>query len=433
MPVTTRKAKPQAKNYEDAEVSEQSDNENTTFDKLFGHAKYVDTDSEPEFGKGKSKSRKSHGRKSGGGKRKSIMRTPALPDLSDDEDRRAGNTPEADLFPVEYGQPKGTMHASTPSSHMLVTIPQLLQIHVDATKTNGKATINLNLADLISSQAANQAQHPDTSLLATETASIEEDVAPIEVDQARPRSKRAKLLHDAKAQKLAAKPARKGFTDLPYELRIGVYREIFVKQQPLHFSSKEGFSRSAQFLRTCKLVHEEGREIMYSENSFHFSRSNQTRGTYFESDWREIGFKDVRRFFEDIGPANISLMKYVSFFLTDAPPSVTPYLEEEQRRCVNDPVLHRVFKLIGSQAVLNKLGIAFQVRRNVLPSDYVFLKALSSIKCHKFYQARKWWTTNRLSYGIMDRLQKVMVIKKEVDEDVDVSRKKTVEPEMYLD
>ena len=432
MPVTTRKAKPQAKTYDEGEVSEQSENDNINFDKLFGHAKYIDSESEPEFGKGKAKSRRSHGKKASVGKRKS-MRPLALPDMSDDEDRRAGNTPEMDEFPIDYGQPTGTMHNSTPASKMLVAMPQLLQIHVDATKSNGKATINLNLADLISTQASQQAQHSDTSLLAAEAATIEEEVALIEVDQSKPRSKRAKLLHDTKAQKLTAKSNRKGFTDIPYELRIGIYREIFVKPQPLHFSSKEDFSRSAQFLRTCKLVHEEGREIIYGENSFHFSRSNQTRGTYFERDWREIGFKDVRRFLEDIGPANIALLKYVSFFLTDAPPSVTPYLEEEQRRCVNDPVLHHVFKLIGSQAILNKLGIAFQVRRNVVPSDYVFLKALSSIKCHKFYQARKWWTTNRLSYGIMDRLQKVMVIKKEVDEDVDISKKKTVEPEMYLD
>jgi hypothetical protein len=312
-------------------------------------------------------------------------------------------------------------------------MPQVLQIHVDATNSNGKATINLNLAVLISSQALKQSQHSNTGALAAEAASIGEEDTLIEVDQAKHRSKRAKLLHDARAQKLTAKLTKKGFTDLPYELRIGIYREIFVKQRPLHFTSKEGFSRSAQFLRTCKLVHEEGRKIMYGGNSFHFSRSNQARGTYFESDWREIGFKDVRRFLEDIGPANISLLKYVSFFLSDAPPSVTPYLEEEQRRCVNDPVLHRVFKLIGSQAILNKFAVAFQVRRTVVPSDYVFLKALSSIKCHEFSQARKWWSTNRLSYGMMDRLQKVMVIKKEVDEDVDVSKKKTVEPEMYLD
>jgi len=170
---------------------------------------------------------------------------------------------------------------------------------------------------------------------------------------------------------------------------------------------------------------------MYGENAFHFSRSSKTRGTYFESDWREIGFKDVRRFFNDIND-NVSFMKYISFSLDDAAPSATPYLEEEQRRCVNDPILHHIFKLIGSHTVLTKFAIAFHIRRTIVNSDYVFLKALSSIKCHQFNQARHWYSTRRMSYGIMDRLQKVMVSKKEVDEDVDLSRKKTVEPEMYL-
>lgn len=431
MPVTTRKAKPQAKNYEEDEVSEFSDDEVPTFDKLFGHAN--DPDPEPDFRKAKSKSRRSQGRtggkKSNGRKRKSTQ-PPALPDMSDDEARRSGDTPELDEYPVNFDDPAGPI-ASSARSQRLATVPQIFQIHIDASKSNGKATINLNLAELISSHASKDVRSCD--IAAKEEAPVGEEDTLVEVEEPKHRSKRAKLLHDARAQKIAAKLTKKGFTDLPYELRIGIYREIFVRKRPLLFNSKEGFSRSAQFLRTCKLVYEEGREILYGENSFHFSRSSQTRGTYFESDWKEIGFKDVRRFFEDIGPANISLLKYASFLLSDAPPSVTPYLEEEQRRCVNDPVLHRVFKLLGSQATLHKFAVAFQVRRTVVPSDYVFLKALSSIKCNDFSQPRKWWSTNRLSYGIMDRLQKVMVIKEEVDEDVDVSKKKTVEPEMYLD
>ena len=434
MPVTTRKAKPQAKNYEEDEVSDVSGDDTTTFDKLFGYAN--DSDPEPDFRKVKSKSRrsqgKSGGKKSNGRKRKSTQ-APALPDMSDDEDRRSGATPELDDYPVNFDDPRGTIHASNITSKRFVAMPQVLQIHIDATNSNGKATINLNLADLISTQASQDSRMSQIDTLAAEAATIGEEDTLIEVDEPKHRSKRAKLLHDARAQKLVAKLTKKGFTDLPYELRVGIYREIFVKKRPLHFTSKEGFSRSSQFLRTCKLVYEEGREIMYGENSFHFSRSSQTRGTYFESDWREIGFKDTRRFLEDIGPANISLLKYVSFLLSDAPPSITPYLEEEQRRCVNDPVLHRVFKLLGSQAILNKFAVAFQVRRTVVPSDYVFLKALSSINCHELSQPRKWWSTNRLSYGIMDRLQKVMVIESEVDEDVDLSKKRTVEVEMYLD
>lgn len=436
MPVTTRKAKPQAKTYEEDRVSEQSDDDTTTFDNVFGHANDNDSNSEPDFRKANSKGRKNQiklgGKKSNGRKRKS-MRAPTLPEMSDDEDRRAGDTAELIEHQFHFGGSTETVHTSIPATERLFTIPQVVQIHVDATSSNGKATINLNLVDLISFQASKRSRTSSINTLAAAGTSFDEEDTFVEAAKPTYRSKRTKLFHDAGAQKLTAKSTRKGFTDLPYELRIGIYREVFVKKQPLHFTSKEGFSRSAQFLRTCKLVHEEGREIMYSENSFHFSRSSQARGTYFEADWREIGFKDIRRFLEDIGPANIALLKYVTFFLSDAPPSVTPYLEEDQRRCVNDPVLHRVFNLIGSQAVLNKFAIAFQVRRTVVASDFVFLRALAGIKCYNFNQARKWWSTNRLSYGIMDRLQKVMVIKKEVDQDVDLSKKKTAEPELYLD
>jgi hypothetical protein len=434
MPVTTRKAKPQAKNYEEDEVSEFSDDDTPTFDKLFGHAD--NSDSEPDFRTTKSKRRRSQGKTAGKkskGKKRKSTHTAALPEMSDDEDRRSGDTPELDDYPVNFDDPTGTIHASKTASRRLATGAQVLQIHVDATKSNGKATINLNLADLISCHAFKDIQLSTIDNIAADEASIGEEDTLVSAEEPKHRSKRAKLLHEARSQKFAAKLTKRGFADLPYELRVGIYREIFVKKRPLHFTSKEDFSRSAQFLRTCKLVSEEGREIMYGENSFHFSRSSQTRGTYFESDWKEIGFKDARRFFEDIGPANISLLKYVSFALSDAPPSVTPYLEEEQRRCVNDPVLHRVFKLLGSYAMLNKFAIAFQVRRTVIPSDYVFLKALSSIRSHKVSQPCKWWSTNRLSYGIMDRLQKVMVIKEEEDDEVDISKKKTVEPEMYLD
>lgn len=435
MPVTTRKAKPLARKYiEEDEALEESDDNGTTFDKVFGHATN-DSDPEPDFRKARPKSRRSKGKggKKPNGRKRKPTRAPTLPEMSDDENRRAGDTPELDEFPVHFDEPLESLPMSVPATKRAKTLPQVLQIHVDASKSNGKATINLNIADLISLQASKPSRTSDTVSPAAGMQSLDEDETLVEVDIPKHRSKRAKLFHDTKAQRLTTKSTKTGFTDLPYELRVAVYRQALVKKVPLQFNTKEGFSRSSQFLRTCKLVHEEGREIMYGENSFHFSRSDKTRGTYFESDWREIGFKDIRRFLEDIGPVNISFLKYVSFYLGDAAPSLTPYLEEEQRRCVNDPVLHRVFKLIGSHATLNKFTVAFQVRRTIVTSDYVFLKALSSIKCHQFGQSKKWYFTNRLSYGIMDRLQKVMVIKKEEDEDVDLSKKKTVEPEMFLE
>lgn len=54
-----------------------------------------------------------------------------------------------------------------------------------------------------------------------------------------------------------SKPKSKsaGFLDLPAELRNYIYREVFVTERPLRFSSPSSFSRSSALLRTCKQVH----------------------------------------------------------------------------------------------------------------------------------------------------------------------------------
>ena len=97
-----------------------------------------------------------------------------------------------------------------------------------------------------------------------------------------------------------------GFLDLPYELRSKVYEFAFKFDKPIEFESRN-FSRSANFLRTCKTVLKEGREVLYGENSFHFGRETATRGKFYEKIWKEIGYKDVRKFLETIGPINVGL------------------------------------------------------------------------------------------------------------------------------
>jgi hypothetical protein len=264
MPVTTRRAKPKAKNYfaeNEAldEALEQSEDDTTTFDKVFGHASN-DSDPEPEFGKPKRKSRKTKVKSSG--KKQKSAQVPALPEISDDEDRRAGDTSETDEYPLAVGFDDTNVSTSIPATTRSVALPQVLQIHVDASHTNGKAIINLNLADLISSRGSERVRTSNINTTASAVGTLDEDETLVEVDESKHRSKRAKLLHSAHAQRLITKPTKKGFTDLPYELRVDIYRRTFVKKQPLAFNSKEGFSRSSQFLRTCKLVYEEGREIM---------------------------------------------------------------------------------------------------------------------------------------------------------------------------
>lgn len=50
-----------------------------------------------------------------------------------------------------------------------------------------------------------------------------------------------------------------GFLDLPAELRNEIYRTIFTSERSVNFGCPDNFSRSAQLLRSCNQVHEEGR------------------------------------------------------------------------------------------------------------------------------------------------------------------------------
>jgi hypothetical protein len=99
--------------------------------------------------------------------------------------------------------------------------------------------------------------------------------------------------------------SEEGFFILPIELRLPVYGHLFKSDKAIEFG-KSDTSLSAHFLRTCKQVYKEGREILYGENSFHFTRDTRTRGTYHDKVWKEIGYKDIRRFLQDIGPVNVS-------------------------------------------------------------------------------------------------------------------------------
>ena len=166
--------------------------------------------------------------------------------------------------------------------------------------------------------------------------------------------------------------------------------------------------------------------MLYGENAFHFERSEGTRGKFFESTWKEIGFKDVRRFLETIGAANISRMRYVSFLFYDPALSAAHHLDENERRFVNDPVLHHVLKLIGAHARLAKIAFQFSGRKQLQKFNYNFLQALSSIKSEEVIHAERM-TFARSKAGdqeIVDKLQKIMTIPRADQTEINVSKKK---------
>jgi hypothetical protein len=142
------------------------------------------------------------------------------------------------------------------------------------------------------------------------------------------------------------------------------------ENKAISFERRGDSARSAQLLRTCKQVAEEGTVVLYGENSFHFGRCTDSRGTFWERQWKEVGYRDIRRFLTMIGPDNVSKLKYLSFCLTDGYLNRSKYLVSEYPRFVNDPILQQALKVIGKNAYLLKLGITFAGRAKVYARDY---------------------------------------------------------------
>ncbi|RVX69491.1 hypothetical protein B0A52_06555 [Exophiala mesophila] len=223
-----------------------------------------------------------------------------------------------------------------------------------------------------------------------------------------------------------------GFLDLPFEMRDRIYRSVLVDDDPIDFYARHNLSHSSALLRTCKTVHNEATDVLYGSNSFHFKRQTQYRGKYFDEFWYEVGYEDVRRFFETIGPVNISKMNYLSLKLTDGLKLNEPGMSapKDQLRFVTDPNLQHVFNLIGKNTVLERFGVIFGGRCQVNLSDFHFLKALSSIKCYKLdilSQSKNndlGSMTNRISATVQDRLEEIMVVARTDTDTVDQSKKK---------
>lgn len=123
--------------------------------------------------------------------------------------------------------------------------------------------------------------------------------------------------------------------------------------------------------------------MLYGENDFCLQRQHNTRGNFYDSEWKEVGYKDVRRFFEMIGPINISLIRTVKIDFDDGTPSASPGSTVEQRRFLNDGHLLHALKLLGKHGELDYIKMGFYGRRYMYMSDKKFLNVLRAIKANK--------------------------------------------------
>jgi hypothetical protein len=178
--------------------------------------------------------------------------------------------------------------------------------------------------------------------------------------------------------------SKMGFLKLPPELRNKVYNLAFKDKNKFDFTTPTNFRHSSAFLRTCKQVYEEGRTILYGENTFYFGRNKEMRRPFWAGERKEIGYKDLRLFLNTVGPSNVSYIRHLWLCFDDATPSGTPHLKRcEERRYVHDGHLIECLKVLAKQAQLKTATLTFWGRRALAVTDTRFLSHICKIKADK--------------------------------------------------
>ncbi|QDS78166.1 hypothetical protein FKW77_005185 [Venturia effusa] len=178
--------------------------------------------------------------------------------------------------------------------------------------------------------------------------------------------------------------SKMGFLKLPPELRNKVYNLVFKDKAKFDFLSPTNLQHSSSFLRSCKQVCEEGRTVLYGENTFYFARNKEMRRPFWAGERKEIGYKDLRLFLRTVGPSNVSYIRHLWLCFDDATPSTTPHLKRsEERRYVHDGHLIEALKVLAHQAQLKKMTLTFWGRRALATTDARFLEYLCKLKADK--------------------------------------------------
>ncbi len=186
-------------------------------------------------------------------------------------------------------------------------------------------------------------------------------------------------------------PTRKGFMDLPIELREKVYKDVFTKELQTRISGRTQYTypHSAALLRTNKAIYHEGRKYLYSGNRFLFVPSTLITVKPYDQGWKELSYSHARQFLEDIGPENTGMLKDIGLWFEDRSPSGNPELTlDELRFESNEDVIWILEYLAKNGLRIEKLKLGFAGRRRMIPrctdvNVVEFLLALSRVKTDK--------------------------------------------------
>ncbi|KAF2031099.1 hypothetical protein EK21DRAFT_63979 [Setomelanomma holmii] len=212
----------------------------------------------------------------------------------------------------------------------------------------------------------------------------------------------------------------KGFADIPPELRNTIYRHVFIRDNHVlripQYPMSGGLSRSSQFLRACKLVHDEGCSILYGENEFAFDRHAATRSPFWDPKPKEIGYQDFLHFLKMIGPENLQYIRNIKIDFEDALPKFTPDLTTESRRYINDEYLLNCLRILRDTK-LRKISMNFYGRRQLVKSDVKFLGYLEQIKVDEAVKlGMSWPYPTKFANWVWNDVKEVMVRKKKLYE-----------------
>lgn len=208
------------------------------------------------------------------------------------------------------------------------------------------------------------------------------------------------------------------------ELRNKVYRLLFRTKDKVDFVDPSDVPRSGAFLRTCKQVYEEGRTVLYGENSFYFGRNKELRRPFWVSERKEIGYKDLRLFLHTIGLGNIAYLRHLWLCFDDAAPSAVPHLRRnEERRYVHDSHLIECLKVLAKHARLKKMTFTFWGRKTLALTDSRFLDYLCKVKADQvefkmpYSEYYYWHSTNRIHEETKALIKKEITRKRKIYED----------------
>ena len=292
-------------------------------------------------------------------KRKRRTRTPSPPlESSGSDDLESASDSGTDVYATRAGSRK----TSAPPPAVVRASPDSFPRHSDA------PALSFTIKDLVVNVPANhvgpitlQIEIPAAGLQSSKPAARSshtryagQDSDTIEVSASKYHTTQSASTSSSGHARFA------GFLDLPAELRNDIYERIFVDADPFTFRHPSNFQHSAAFLRTCRQVQQEGIGYLYSENKFIFERRTARHGSYWQSDWNEVGFKPMRKFLKSIGPLNLSLIRRASLQLEDAMPCLNPGMHSaDDRRFVNDDTLMSCLRQLADHGRLQELELHF--------------------------------------------------------------------------